>query len=368
MVMKSELALDILDKVMRWEEDQAQSEFFYLSLLARMKYDGYRGYVAGARFLESLAYWLQQFEPGERAIAYDFLKKHLIYIGPDELQHLVELTYPQHIQPQLAAEICKRLNVPRHLIWADRAANAAYKDLLRRTLFLGLSDGARIDAFRRANEGLISNEQVATTLEIDASRWESLLKKLRKQTGDAKARFEFVFLIDDFMGSGKTLLRQEPDGTWDGKLERFLKVQKEHAEALAPQYTLVVHHHVASFLAARNAPDIEQRARTAHEQWIPSVRFSYGLILPESAQHDATTVGDFGKLIDKYYNPVIETDSMKVGGEQAYYGFARTGLFLVLEHNTPNNSIALLWAEADANPPARPMRPLFRRRQRHFGV
>jgi hypothetical protein len=59
---------------------------------------------------------------------------------------------------------------------------------------------------------------------------------------------------------------------------------------------------------------------------------------------------------------------MKVGGEQAHYGFAKTGLFLVLEHNTPNNSIALLWAEADGDSPAPPMRPLFRRRQRHFGV
>src|ERR1044071_2421948 len=112
--MKRELALEILDKVMRWDGDQAQREFSHLSLLARMKYDGYRGYVAGARFLESLAYWLQQFQPGERAVAYDFLKKHLIYIGPEELQHLVELTYPQHIQPALAQEICIRLGVQRH--------------------------------------------------------------------------------------------------------------------------------------------------------------------------------------------------------------------------------------------------------------
>ncbi len=365
--MKRELALDILDKVMRWEGDQAQREFSHLSLLARMKYDGYRGYVAGARFLESLAYWLQQFDAGERAVAYEFLKNHLIYIGPDELQHLVELTYPQFIQRPLAAEICRRLDVPKHLIWARAEASNAYRSILRRTIFLGLSDGARIDAFRRANEGIITNEQVATTLEIDEARWESLLKKLRNDTQDNAARFEFVFLIDDFMGSGKTLLRQEPDGSWDGKLVKFWQVQKGHVDALAPNYQLIVHHHVASFRASQNALHVEQRARADHAQWMPSVNFSYGFVLPEEAHHDASSAGDFSKLIEKYYNPAIETDSLKVGGEQADYGFANTGLCLVLEHNTPNNSIALLWAEVDANPPARAMRPLFRRRQRHFG-
>jgi hypothetical protein len=366
--MKRDLALEILGKVMRWDGDQSQREFSYLSLLSRIKYDGYRGYVAGARFLESLAYWLQQFDPGDRAVAYDFLKNHLIYIGPEELQHLVELTYPQHIQRPLASEICDRLKVPRHLIWADPVATEAYRALLRRTLFLGLSDGARIDAFRRANEGIISNEQVATTLEIDALRWTTLLAKLRKDTRDEAALFEFVYLIDDFVGSGKTLLRQNADGAWDGKLERFWTVQKERAAALAPNYTLIVHHHIASFLAAKNAPDIEARAREAHDRWMPSVRFSYGLILPQAAHHDASTVGDFSRLIANHYSPAIETDSMKVGGEKAHYGFSKTGLCLVLEHNTPNNSIALLWAEADKSPPARQMRPLFRRRQRHFGV
>lgn len=363
--MKRDLALEILNKVMRWDADQAQREFSHLSLLARMKYDGYRGYVAGARFLESLAYWLQQFEPGERATAFDFLKQNLIYIGPEELQHLVELTYPQHIQPILAEEISARLGIPRHLVWANERGVDAYRSLLRRTIFLGLSDGARIDAFRRANEGLISNEQVATTLEIDDQRWASLLKKLRKETKDENARFEFVFLIDDFIGSGKTLLRKE-DGKWEGKLPRFLDIQKKQAAALAVDYKVVVHHHVASFRAASNAIETERRARAELEPWIPSVQFTFGHRLPLAAQHDSTTAGPFHALVEKYYDPVIETSSMKVGGEKAHYGFAQTGLFLVLEHNTPNNSVALLWAEADGTPPARPMRPLFRRRQRHF--
>ena len=72
-------------------------------------------------------------------------------------------------------------------------------------------------------------------------------------------------------------------------------------------------------------------------------------------------------LVDKYYDPAIETKSIKVGGTDAKFGFANCGLPVILEHNTPNNSVALLWAESliEEPPPPHLMRPLFRRRQRH---
>ena len=46
------------------------------------------------------------------------------------------------------------------------------------------------------------------------------------------------------------------------------------------------------------------------------------------------------------------------------YGYANCALPLVLEHNTPNNSIPILWAETQGKL-GHPMRPLFRRRDRH---
>ena len=56
---------------------------------------------------------------------------------------------------------------------------------------------------------------------------------------------------------------------------------------------------------------------------------------------------------------------MKKGGKDAHFGFGECGLPLVLDHNTPNNSLALLWAETPGDGGKHPMRPLFRRRQRH---
>lgn len=42
--------------------------------MARLKYDGYRDFQAGMRFIESLATWLRQFAPHERETAYAFVR------------------------------------------------------------------------------------------------------------------------------------------------------------------------------------------------------------------------------------------------------------------------------------------------------
>ena len=80
--------------------------------------------------------------------------------------------------------------------------------------------------------------------------------------------------------------------------------------------------------------------------------------------HDGVriTAGQFPGLdaiITRYYDTANETDSTRLGGTDLRYGFNGNGLPLVLSHNTPNNSIGLLWAEGTI------MRPLFPRVSRH---
>ena len=70
--------------------------------MARLKYDGYRDFQAGMRFIESLATWLQQFKPAERETAYTLLSDStLVYIGPSEMQRLVEQFYPRTVRDRL---------------------------------------------------------------------------------------------------------------------------------------------------------------------------------------------------------------------------------------------------------------------------
>lgn len=369
--MNEALALKVLSTVMGWDGPRCDTEFGWLSLMSRLKFDGYRGFLAGARFLESLADWLQQFEKPEREAAYRFLRDNLLYLGPHELQHLIDLVYPEVVEPLLVRSIAKQFGVPPYKVWSRTEAVSAFDRLRRRCLFLGLSDGARIDTFRRMNEGRIQNDQVAPAIELDPGKWVSMLSKLQKDPlGGTDARFEFVFLLDDFVGSGTTLLRVEDKETFDGKLFKLWDLMTRNGlveTILAPTYQVVVHHYVSTHQAAQAVPALNELVTKIRAgEWYRAVRFTEGLRLREDVKLSAARCPEFAELVQRYYDASIETDSIKKGKTDARWGFAACGLPLVLEHNTPNNSVALIWAETDGTAPgAKAMRPLFRRRQRH---
>jgi hypothetical protein len=380
--MRRELALRVLGAIMHWPDEIATAEFRWLDLISRIKYDGYQDYLAGARFLESLASWLQQFgSVEERKIAYRFVLNVLIYIGPAELQSLIELFYPVNVERRIVQAVAEANAVPPYRVWAGADTVRVFETLLRRTIFLGLSEGAHLDRFRRANAGAISHEQVLVAAHVGADKWERVLAELRADLEDPGATFRFLYLIDDFTASGTTFIRRKDDGSWKGKLaafhQEFIKVKATHFD---PKLTVCVHHYIGT---ARARAEVRRR----HEQaladrgaagWFADVEFSYGAILPDDIAIDVSTLPDaraFLPLAIQYCDAEHEqfhTVHFKEGGtKNPALGFADCGLPLALEHNTPNDSIAILWAEtrgdsADGNIRTRPaMRPLFRRRQRH---
>jgi hypothetical protein len=369
--MNQELGLRVLGKVLNWSNDRAREEFARLSILARYKYDSYRDFVAGARFIEKLAEWLQQFAVQDRDAAYRFVLDYLIYLAPAEINHLVELAFPECLQPALRIATAEDLEIEPYRVWANSDSSKAYERLLRSSLFMGLSDGARIDAFRRANAGIVSNEQVLLALEISDEKWEQVLDDLRSDLKDPKATFRMVFLIDDFAGTGSTLIRFERSD-WKGRLERFWdNIRGKISTHFASDWRLHIHYYIATERARLHISKCEQERRSsaAPEPWLPAIKYSFGTLLADSLSITATSHSDFYSIMNRYYNSSIETKHTKVGGSQNIAnGYGGCGLPLVLEHNTPNNSVALLWAECDANttePTAPAMRPLFRRRQRH---
>ena len=50
--MNEALCLKTLADVMVWDNDRAREEYQWLRLISRFKYDDYRDFVAGVRFLE----------------------------------------------------------------------------------------------------------------------------------------------------------------------------------------------------------------------------------------------------------------------------------------------------------------------------
>lgn len=82
----------------------------------------------------------------------------------------------------------------------------------------------------------------------------------------------------------------------------------------------------------------------------------------------AATDGRVVAMCDKYYDhdlfKRLEKHCKEAGQTSMRYGYADCALPVVLEHNTPNNSVPLLWAETDGKE-GPPMRSLFHRRDRH---
>jgi hypothetical protein len=363
-----EFILRKLSDLLHWDEARDSTEFPWLRLMARFKFDGYQDYLAGARFLESLVDWLQQFDEPDRQVAYDFVRNRLVYVGPAEMQHLVELFYPEHVRPHLATTVARARETPPYRVWADAAATQAYFKLLRKTLFIELSDGARIDIFRRANAGIVSNEQIYTAPRINDDKWKDMRKELRKDLNDNSALFSVVYLVDDFTGSGTSLIRFT-DGGWKGKLVRFWEEIRPHlGDYFEEPWCVCVHHYMATQQAVKAVVEREEKIRAAlgPGNWFPSVHFSYSTTLPPELPLVDDKADPFLRLVENYYNRDVEVKrhNLEGGGESVQFGYAECRLPLILDHNTPNNSFALLWAESTSGK-GRQMRPLFRRRQRH---
>lgn len=376
--MNQELGLKVLGQIMDWNDECAREEFAWLGLMARLKYDSYQDFQAGMRFIESLATWLQQFQPDERAAAYDFVRHSLVYIGPAEMNHLVERFYPKTVRQHLTRKVAKQRNIPPYLVLA-KAADSIDR-LRRQTLFIGLSDGARLDTIRHTNAGLLSNEQFLQSTQVDIEKWKELLEDLREDLGDNSVQFRLIYLIDDFVGTGTSLLRHDKKKrNWKGKLIRFMNSAKVAHESLgsnglfADDCELCIHHHIASSAAVK-ALNIRLKSaiKTPAIGCYRTPDLSFGMTLPREFPINAVDGKneEFLRLTKIYYDPSIRTRHTDVGGvTHLELGYGGCALPLVLGHNTPNNSVSLLWAETDGGGidgdqvPA--MRPLFRRRQRH---
>lgn len=370
--MNNQLAEELLSKVMRWQPTDFNQIGLELQAMASYKYDEYQQFSPGMRFTESLASWLSQFAPGERVEALDYIRKYLVFISTAEMNHLVSIAYLDCIRPLLLDLAAAKAGIDR---WKKKriAASQAFRILQRKTLFLGLSDGARTDVFRRANPQL-SNEQVRLSHELSQERIDGLLKDLKtalKDMGEsdtaaelaeqANPAFEVVVLMDDFSASGISYLRSTEDGAVTGKIGKFLVNLSDPKNNLS---RLVVKDGreviLVLYLATAKAEEKLEAEREALEKRF-GLKISIVIVqrLPNEITLTAGTKPVIDALIQKYYDDTNETASTRLGGTDLRYGFAACGLPLVLSHNTPNNSIGLLWADGPQ------MRSLFPRVTRH---
>lgn len=356
--MRDALAERLLANVMEWAPEDVARERPVLQALAALKYDEYQQFSPGMRFVESLALWLEQFASlDERKTAYAFVLSRLVFLSHAEMAHFAAIAYPDVIRPVFIDQAAKDAALPPFRVSQVLSADA-FTQLQDASLFFGLSDGARIDLFRRSNKDL-SHEQIFTGYELSDEK----VKKIRKwldEKRDHKDVVPSVVLLDDFSASGTTCLTADGEKA-KGKVATFVDLihssEAWKSVVFFPKTRLVIVLYVATEHALAN---INAGAEALKKAYGIETRVLVVQRIARDVSLKASDTDPMVAVIKKYYDASVEDEHTKKGNSDLKFGFAAGGLPLVLHHNTPNNSIFLLWVEGSDT-----VRPLFPRVSRH---
>lgn len=357
--MKDINAARILAQVMGWTEQEAiETNVPRLQLLAEYKYDHYQRYGPGKRFVESLALWINQFSKSDRDTALALVQDKLIFISDKEFSHLVQLSYPDIVVQERLRVVAEETGVPTYRV-SKLAKELRFNQLRLKSLYLGLSDGAHTNELRRASNGAISNEQIWQAYELGEAKSGDMLEGLRasllassKARGEekdlkdfAQERFNLIWLVDDFSGSGNTYIRFDPDEQrFKGKIKKIYDRIYE-GDLIDPDYYEV---YLLLYVATRQAIDhIEYwTERFTTERGYKPLKLHVLNPIEEEISLSQTSDSAIWDMIgnEAYYDKKASDRHILIGGTtDAVYGFAGCALPLVLSHNTPNNSVYILW-------------------------
>ena len=387
--MNSNLASLLLSSVMSWDYVGLNSERPELEFMGSMKYDAYDRFMPGTRFMSSLVQWLNQFDKEDRATVLNFVKKKLVFISSPQMNYLVDLLYDSKIRPILLRKATENAQTPSYIL-CNKKVQKQFEIEKRSSLVVGLSDGAHTDILRRSAG--FSNEQVLTNYYPDGKKLKDMLKDLRedkKLEGVENVYFRNIFLIDDFTASGKSFVRyDEKAKKFKGKLSKIIdelyatniepteeEKKKGKKEELHMSYLLdanqpEIHIDILFCMATQKAED---NIRKSLDDFLE--KRSYGKIryhihvvqkLDESLSRDITGDLDLMRVLEKpkYFHQNLKDDTAyKVGSvNRPYLGFDECALPVVLSHNTPNNSLPILWQDTDDE---KQFKGLFPRISRH---
>ncbi len=354
--MQRELAENLLARIMDWDDATKAEERVRLERFAAYKYDQYQQFAPGRRFLESLALWLRQFEEGdERKVAYEFVRDRLVFISNEEMNSLVDLAFPTVVRPILLRDAAKESGNSAYHSKAIEASKS-YRRLLRKMLVLGLSDGARTDRFRRVNAPTVSHEQVFHAYDISERKAGDMVDKLREDLAEimncepvpTDARFRYAVLLDDFSASGFSYIRKAKESDrWEGKIPKIVR-DLSSGEGLGRCFAdSEVRVLVVLYIASKQAKEQIHEALADLPFEKGNVDLHVVFELDQATQLNPNVDQTLFRLLEKekYFDDRVDDEHAEVGGTSMRLGFADGRLPLVLSHNTPNNSIYVLWAE-----------------------
>lgn len=366
--MNSNLANQLLASIMKWDARTLASERAALEFMGSMKYDAYDRYMPGMRFMSSLVQWLNDIKEEDRDEAYKFIKKKLVFISSTQMNYLVDLLYDSKIRPILLDMATVETGLPSYKR-SNKVVRTRFEIEKRSALVIGLSDGAHTDILRRSAG--FNNEQVLTNYYPDGKKLKDMLGGLRKDgkmAGIENPFFRRIFLIDDFTASGKSFIRyDDTDGEYHGKLKKIIDelCAKSHIEG-----DQNIEH--LSYLLNPNQDKIQidilfciatEKARTNIKNnldeylksvnWQDKVEFNIHIIQPleDKLSNDIKNDKNLVEVLKKdehFVKECVISKSYKVGkNDNPWLGFDECALPVVLAHNTPNNSLPIIWQDAE---------------------
>jgi hypothetical protein len=285
----------------------------------------------------------------DREAAFQLVTEHLVYFSDAEFSHLVQTAYPDLIVQERIRLVAEEHAIPTYRV-GEISRHPRFEELRLKSLYLGLSDGARTNELRRASNGGIGNEQIWQAYELGEKKSDDMLKELKDTLEKAGSpvgtpRFNLIWLLDDFSGSGNTYIRYEgPKKGFKGKLKKIYE-QLHSGLLVDPSHYEVF---LLLYVATRQAIDhIEYWCErfTADRGYKP-LQVRVLCVLERDTALTQLPAGPVANLLQnaKYFDQrVAEDKHIAVGGTDGRLGFAGCALPVVLSHNTPNNSVYLLW-------------------------
>ncbi len=378
--MNDNLAVSLLAKVTKWDDKRLSKELPKLSFMARTKYDSYSQFDPGFRFMSSFAQWMSQFDKEDVETIYSAFNKHLTFISTEQIKYLVDLMYSSKIKPFIRDLSASRAGLSRYQLNKIEKSQE-YIIQKRLSLVVGLSDGSHTDILRRTAG--FSNEQVLPMYYPNQEKLQDMYDELQKDSllkGTSRNLFDSLFLVDDFTASGTSFARKEDD-KFKGKIVKVLKGLKPK-EAGSDGKTGDESSIELSDLFVKDKIKVNALFCVATEEAVENINREVGNYLSDNGMNDLIQFNvDCVQLIkseeidiiknypglknvlkkDKYYDwTAILTDSYRKGKhDEPYWGFNECGLLLVLSHNTPNNTIPVIWEDTSK------FRGLFPRISRH---